>query len=144
MLEDATFGLKNKNKSAKVQKYVKQVEVAVKHSDGSAARQANNELKKAGKALRAAEEAELAKLLGEGLTGGLVGKEKSKMEEKAAALGLAGGPVSKEIEDLLAEFSSSSDEEDEVKEKRQTIYLDSDDSAAEGGIVGMCTQNATS
>ena len=90
VLEDATFGLKNKNKSAKVQKYVKQVEIAVKHSDGSAARQANNELKKASKALRVAEEAELAKLLGEGLTGGLVGKKKNAMEEKAAALGLSG------------------------------------------------------
>lgn len=35
IVSDNTFGLKNKNKSSKVQKFVKQVEVAVKHSDGT-------------------------------------------------------------------------------------------------------------
>lgn len=34
VIEDRTFGLKNKNKSAKVQTYIKQVETGVKNSNG--------------------------------------------------------------------------------------------------------------
>ena len=33
-IEDRTFGLKNKNKSSKVQKYINQVEVGVKNQSG--------------------------------------------------------------------------------------------------------------
>ena len=134
VLEDATFGLKNKNKSAKVQKYVKQVEVAVKHSDGTTERLANAELRKANKALRAAQDEELRALLGEGLVGNAASKKKgAELSEKAMALGLTA--MSKEVEELLAEFSSSSSEEEEIREKRQTIYLDSEDSDVGEGVV---------
>eukprot|EP00605_Chrysophyceae_sp_TOSAG23-4_P000273 GSChrysophyteH1.ASY1.ANO1.315.1 assembled CDS len=122
-LSDATFGLKNKNKSAKVQQFVNQVKVAVKHSDGSAAREGQNMLKKANKLQKAAEQAELNRLLGEGLTG-QTNKKMSDLEAKAAALGLT---------EMSAEFSSDSSSEEEVKEKRKTIYLDSDDSDADEG-----------
>ena len=33
-IEDRTFGLKNKNKSSKVQKYISQVETGVKNQSG--------------------------------------------------------------------------------------------------------------
>eukprot|EP00606_Chrysophyceae_sp_TOSAG23-5_P000869 GSChrysophyteH2.ASY1.ANO1.1423.1 assembled CDS len=118
-LSDATFGLKNKNKSAKVQQFVNQVKVAVKHSDGSAAREGQNMLKKANKLQKAAEQAELNRLLGEGLTG-QTNKKMSDLEAKAAALGLT--EMSAEVEEMY-----------EVKEKRKTIYLDSDDSDADEG-----------
>lgn len=36
LLEDATFGLKNKNKSKKVQQFISRVEKTVKHSHGGA------------------------------------------------------------------------------------------------------------
>jgi ribosomal protein S20 len=36
VIEDRTFGLKNKNKSAKVQTYIKQVETGIKNSSGAA------------------------------------------------------------------------------------------------------------
>ena len=35
VIEDRTFGLKNKNKSSKVQSYIKQVEVGIKNSNGA-------------------------------------------------------------------------------------------------------------
>lgn len=38
VINDRTFGLKNKNKSKAVQKYVKGVEQTVKHMGGSAAK----------------------------------------------------------------------------------------------------------
>lgn len=35
VIEDSTFGLKNKNKSKKVQEYITRVEKTVKHSQGN-------------------------------------------------------------------------------------------------------------
>jgi hypothetical protein len=35
VIEDRTFGLKNKNKSSKVQGYIKQVETGIKNSNGA-------------------------------------------------------------------------------------------------------------
>jgi hypothetical protein len=35
-IEDSTFGLKNKNKSKKVQQFIERVEKTVKHSQGGA------------------------------------------------------------------------------------------------------------
>jgi ribosomal protein S20 len=35
VIEDRTFGLKNKNKSSKVQSFIKQVEVGIKNSNGA-------------------------------------------------------------------------------------------------------------
>jgi hypothetical protein len=131
-MDDATFGLKNKNKSSKVQKFVKQVEVAVKHSDGSTARAQNAELKKAQKLARAAEMEELNALLGVGLVGNVTGKKRTEMDAKAASLGLTSMP--EDLAELLAELSSDSSEEEEVREKRQTIYMDSDSDSDREGV----------
>ena len=130
-LDDATFGLKNKNKSKKVQAFVSQVEKGVKHSDGSAARAENNKMKKDAKAAKLLEEETLRQLLGEGLMG-QHGKKVVDMKNTAAELGLT--EVSEEVQKLLDEFSSDSeDSENERKEKRKTIYLDSEDEVADGG-----------
>jgi hypothetical protein len=131
-LDDATFGLKNKNKSKKVQAFVQQTEKAVKRSDGSFQRGVANQQKKEAKAAKLLEEEELRQLLGEGLMG-QHGKKKADMESTAAALGLT--EVSDEVQKILDEFSSdSSDSEDDRKEKRKTIYLSSgDEAAADGG-----------
>ena len=133
-VSDQTFGLKNKNKSAKVKKFVNQVEHAVKHSDGTLARQNNNELKKKSKLAKQLEEAEMLALLGEGLMG-QKGVQKGTKSARAEALGLL-GDVPEEIQAMLDEMSSDSDsEEEERKEKRTTIYLSSDDEAEEGDRV---------
>ncbi len=124
-VSDATFGLKNKNKSKKVQKFVSQVEHSVKNSDGTLDRQRNNELKKKAKIAKQLEEAEMLALLGEGLMG-QQGVQKGVSSARAEALGLL-GDVPEEIQAMLDEMSSDSDSEDEVKEKRTTIYLSSDD-----------------
>jgi hypothetical protein len=128
-MDDATFGLKNKNKSKKVQTFISRVEKGVKHSDGSAAAQQNKQLKKESKAAKLLEEEELRQLLGEGLMG-QHGKKVSDMTSTAESLGLT--EVSEEVQQLLDEFSSDSDSEEERKEKRKTIYLSSDDEAGEG------------
>ena len=129
-LDDATFGLKNKNKSKKVQTFVSRVEKSVKHSDGSAMAAQNKQMKKDIKAAKLLEEEELRVLLGEGLLG-QHGKKKSDKSAAAEALGLT--EVSEEVQALLDEFSSDSEDSDvERKEKRTTIYLSSDDEV-EGG-----------
>ena len=124
-MDDATFGLKNKNKSKKVQTFIARVEKGVKNSDGSAAAAQNKQLKKDAKAAKLLEEEELRKLLGEGLMG-QDGKKKSEKAATAESVGLT--EISEEVQALLDEFSS--DSEDSVverKEKRTTIYLSSDD-----------------
>ncbi len=71
MLDDKTFGLKNKNKSAKVQAYVKSTEKSILNAGTDArSRQLDAQKKeaaKARKALKKAKEAEQAALFGEAL-----------------------------------------------------------------------------
>ena len=63
IIEDKTFGLKNKNRSAKVQKYVQQVTAAVKQgSQADKKKAAELEQKKSAKEAKAAFEAEMADL----------------------------------------------------------------------------------
>ena len=100
-LDDATFGLKNKNKSKKVQAFVSQTEKAVKRSDGSFQRGELNKQKKDAKAAKLLEEEELRQLLGEGLMG-QHGKKQADLESTAAAMGLT--EVSEEVQKLLEYF----------------------------------------
>lgn len=64
-VEDKTFGMKNKNKSVKAQKYIQSLESAAKNTGDRAARRAEEEAKKAREAKKEAEKekAELAKLI---------------------------------------------------------------------------------
>lgn len=62
IIEDKTFGLKNKNKSSKVNKYIQQVEQQVKSSGNRKAMLADSEAKNALKEKKKAEEAKKAEL----------------------------------------------------------------------------------
>jgi hypothetical protein len=63
IIEDKTFGLKNKNRSAKVQKFVQQVTSAVKQGSQADRQKAKEmETKKSAKEAKAAYEAEMAAL----------------------------------------------------------------------------------
>ena len=64
IIEDKTFGLKNKNKSSKVNKYISQVEATVKGGQDRQARKAEEEVKRQKEAKKEAdrEKAELAKI----------------------------------------------------------------------------------
>jgi hypothetical protein len=92
LIEDKTFGLKNKNKSAKVQQYVKSTEKSIMNMGTDAqARAKEHKLKEeklARKTLKKAMEAEQAALFGEALLavnkkgGQKFGKNEGKVEAK--------------------------------------------------------------
>mmetsp|Transcript_61169 Transcript_61169/g.180914 ORF Transcript_61169/g.180914 Transcript_61169/m.180914 type:complete len:299 (-) Transcript_61169:156-1052(-) len=82
VLEDKTFGLKNKNKSKKVQQHIQSVTKGVMNSDGRSKR--DDEKKKAAKMARKerkkAEKAEQEALFGEAL---MFGKNKKALDAKS-------------------------------------------------------------
>merc|ERR1719464_62203 len=91
MLEDKTFGLKNKNKSSKVQAYVKSTEKSIMNAGTDSRSRALDEKKKqekiARKTLKKAQEAEQAALFGEALMavskkGSRFTKNEGKVEAK--------------------------------------------------------------
>ena len=89
LLEDKTFGLKNKNKSSKVQAYVKSTEKSIMNTGLDArARALEQQKKQARKALKKAQEEEQAALFGEALLavskkgGQKFGKSDGKVEAK--------------------------------------------------------------
>ncbi|KAL3823736.1 hypothetical protein ACHAXA_004829 [Cyclostephanos tholiformis] len=91
LLEDKTFGLKNKNKSSKVQQYVKSTEKSIMNMGTDAQSRAREhklkEEKLARKALKKAKEAEQAALFGEALLavnkkGPKFGKNEGRVEAK--------------------------------------------------------------
>ena len=87
LVEDATFGLKNKNKSKKVQSFINQVEKGVKNSGPTKDSEKYKEAKKQAKILKERENEELRILFNEGLTGQF-GKKKSKAQADAKATGV--------------------------------------------------------
>jgi hypothetical protein len=120
VIEDRTFGLKNKNKSSKVQGYIKQVETGIKNSNGaieavcqpslsfsdlfdfqSKAKAEKNNVKIA----KQLADEELRLLLNEGVSNQF-GKKKAKAKEDAQAMGLD------EVIIDLDQFSDSDDEEE--------------------------------
>ena len=105
-LEDQTFGLKNKNKSAKVQQFVKQVTVSSKNNqiDKNAEKlKAQKADKKLAKQL---EEEEMRLLFAEGIEGQF-GKSKKEQAMKAENLGIAKGEDG--IDELIRERFGDSD-----------------------------------
>ena len=103
IVEDKTFGLKNKNKSKVVQKFVKNVERTIKQTDASEKRK---EEKKQAKILRIQQEQELKALFSEALT---INVKKSDLKKKKAAEGGAaasaagGAKASDHYDDAWAE-----------------------------------------
>jgi len=89
LIEDKTFGLKNKNKSKKVQQQIKSIEKSVHHSGDAKQRKAEEERKRAranAKALKKAKEEERNALFGEALLAvqkkGSTNKKDGKVEAK--------------------------------------------------------------
>lgn len=100
MLEDKTFGLKNKNKSSKVQSFVKSQERSIMNT-GTDARSRQMEAQKkeqakARKALKKAKEAEQAALFGEALLA--VSKKGPKFDSKAGKVEAKGRDANDENE----------------------------------------------
>eukprot|EP01041_Mallomonas_annulata_P007339 gene7339-14984_t len=124
LIEDQTFGLKNKNKSKKVQEFIQRVEKTVKNSNNGKDAEKMKEAKQATKLAKQLQEEELRSLFNEGLTGQF-GKKKSTASAEAKALGIT--ECNKEIEDLIKDLGLDEDDEDEEvesKEKRGVIYID--------------------
>lgn len=123
LVEDLTFGLKNKNKSKKVQQFINRTELSVKASHGGAQQVKNKEAKEQTKIAKKLQEEELRVLFNDGLVNEF-GKSKSKASASAASLGVTA--ASKEMQELLEGFSDDSDSDNEDNEKRKTTYMDSD------------------
>eukprot|EP00567_Pseudictyota_dubia_P016602 CAMPEP_0197451406 /NCGR_PEP_ID=MMETSP1175-20131217/28710_1 /TAXON_ID=1003142 /ORGANISM="Triceratium dubium, Strain CCMP147" /LENGTH=244 /DNA_ID=CAMNT_0042984111 /DNA_START=84 /DNA_END=815 /DNA_ORIENTATION=+ len=81
VIEDKTFGLKNKNKSKKVQQHIQSVTRNVMNTDGRTQREneAKKKAKAANKARKKAEKAEQDALFGEAL---MYGKKKKALDAK--------------------------------------------------------------
>eukprot|EP01035_Chromulina_nebulosa_P020880 gene20880-27067_t len=126
VIDDASFGLKNKNKSKKVQQFITRVEKSVKGSSGiTDAAKAKEALKEA-KLAKQLQEEELRALLNEGISN-QYGKKKSQSQNTAALLGIS--EASEEVTKLLEEFSSDSEDDDDTQKKNkgpETYYIDDD------------------
>lgn len=142
VIEDRTFGLKNKNKSKKVQDFITGVEKTVKHSNKglegvilsdwlffilttffSSQQEKAKEAKKATKIAQQLAEEELRTLFNEGLTGQF-GKKKSKSSAEAKAIGVA--EPNKDLVEFLDNLSSDSDSDEEIQESSQYVVTQDD------------------
>ena len=83
MVEDKTFGLKNKKKSKVVQKHIAAVTCGIKGQAMAAAERAKQEKKNA-KVAKMQQEEEMRALFGEALDGGKKAQEKSKKDQQKA------------------------------------------------------------
>jgi hypothetical protein len=133
-VEADTFGMKNKNKSKKVQQYITRVEKSVKYSTGAIDAEKAKEAKKEAKTAKLLEEEQLRLLLNEGVTNQF-GKKKSDTKARAAELGLAeqNEEVAKFLEELSSDSESSGDEDAWGKKKKYDgpIYIDDEPQAVE-------------
>lgn len=131
-IEDATFGLKNKNKSSKVQKFVGRVETQLKNNVSDADKQRLKEKKL--KAEKLAEDEALRLLLNEGLEN-QHGKSKATAKADAMALGV---DDSKKVVLSDSDESDSDDDEyyyasqQELKQQSVRVGDDEPQNLAEG------------
>ena len=108
VVEDATFGLKNKNKSAKVQKFVAQVQKTVNNSNTNKVK--SDQAKKDKQLNKKLEEEQMRMLLSEGIAG-QHGKSKAKVASELETLGIS--TMDEELQKQLQEMElSDSDDED--------------------------------
>eukprot|EP01033_Poteriospumella_lacustris_P014816 gene14817-10595_t len=80
-IEESTFGLKNKNKSKKVQQFISRVEKSVKHSGDGLERERAKELKKEAKLAKALQEEQMRLLFQEA-----IGNQFEKLAKKRAEM----------------------------------------------------------
>ena len=126
VIEDLTFGLKNKNKSSKVKQFIERAEKSIKYSHGQADKEKAKEVKKEAKLAKQLQDEELRILFNEGISGQF-GKKKNKSSNVAEKLGIA--EQSKEVAALLEQFSSDSESDDDDPNDG-VIYLDDDEPVA--------------
>lgn len=105
-LEDQTFGLKNKNKSAKVQQFVKQVQVSAKNNSIDKNAEKAKAQKEDKKLVKQLQEEEMRLLFAEGIMGQF-GKNKKEQAKKAENLGIDKGDEG--IDALIADRFGDSD-----------------------------------
>lgn len=137
-IEDSTFGLKNKNKSKKVQQFVARVEKSVKHSGNGLEmvshpvfaapsllhvvfQERAKELKKEAKLAKLIQEEELRQLMNEAI-GSQFGVKKSKAQANANQLGLTA--AKKEVTEFLEALSDDSDSDDSESEDEVQVFDD--------------------
>jgi hypothetical protein len=126
-IDDLTFGLKNKNKSAKMRLFIDRAEKQVKHSFGDHEAAAAKAAKKDAKMAKLLQEEELRVLVNEGIAN-QAGKKKAQSRAEAEKLGLT--EQKKEVVELL-ETLSSDDEDDEDDKDDGVIYLPDEEVAVE-------------
>ena len=125
-LEDATFGMKNKNKSSKVQNFITQATKAAKNAPLFADGERNRQAKKDAAKAKLLQEEELRTLFNDAI-GNQFGKSKA---EKAADAGNLGINVQrKEVQDILDTIStdSESEEEDNDETERNMVFVNTGD-----------------
>jgi hypothetical protein len=128
VIEDATFGLKNKNKSKKVQQFIDRVEKTVKHNTGAVDAAKAKEARKEAKLAKQLQDEELRVLFNEGIANQF-GKKKSHAQQAAHEMGIA--ETSKDIQKLLDEMSSDdSDEDSDDHDDRNDHQVDDDEPVA--------------
>ena len=128
-IEDATFGLKNKNKSKKVQNFIQNVNKSVKNTNK--ANDTAKEAKKNAKLAKELQEAELAVLFNEGLSGQFgASKKAAAANAEAAGLSEAEAKLQQAMEELEKEFSSDDESDDNSGE----YYIVDNFEEDEGGV----------
>lgn len=124
-IDEATFGLKNKSKSKKVQQFINRVEKSVKNNTGLTDAIKQKQALKEAKIAKQLQEEELRALLNEGISNQF-GKNKKESAFIATKLGIS--TANEQVIKLLEEFSDDSDDsDDEYKKKRnkqETYILD--------------------
>jgi hypothetical protein len=139
LIQDATFGLKNKNKSAKVQNYVNTVNKAVRNSNLGKEQQKVKEAKEKAKLQKKLEEEEERTLLSDGIPPGKMEKKKLDKDAIAASLGLESidDDLAQQLEEMgvLDTDSDSDDEEEEEEETELVVELEEELNEAVGDEV---------
>lgn len=123
-LEDATFGMKNKNKSAKVQNFIQQATKAAKNAPIFADAERNRKLKQDAQKAKLLQEEELRTLFNDAI-GNQFGKSKAEKEADASNLGV--NVARKEVQEILDTISTDSESEDESdgEDERNMVFVNS-------------------
>lgn len=112
-LEEATFGMKNKNKSSKVQNFIEKATKSVKHSqlyaEGDKAKQAKKDARQA----QQLQEEELRLLFNDAISSQF---GKNKAQKAAEAKGLGVDQQKSDVQDILDGISSDEESDYEIDE----------------------------
>eukprot|EP00752_Nemacystus_decipiens_P009197 g8216.t1 len=119
LIEDKTFGLKNKNKSKAVQKYITTVQKSVNSTEQQRAADAAKSKKMASKEAKKAQEAELAALFDEAL---LTGVKKGGAAGKGKTPAVAVETKPKVVQETIIIEQGEKTLEDLIEEQRAKLH----------------------